>query len=148
MTHCALRGASIMYVEYLQNMGVAATLTMPILCEGELWGLIACHHCTPTHFPYQLRAACELLAQVASLQLRSAEQRESLAYRLKIQGVHQQVIAAAARDLELQPMVAGTPNLLAGLDAGGVALHHADRWWCAGDTPGEEELTALVRVAA
>ncbi len=59
MTHCALRGASIMYVEYLQNMGVAATLTMPILCEGELWGLIACHHYTPTHFPYQLRAACK-----------------------------------------------------------------------------------------
>lgn len=30
MTHCVLRGASVMYTEYLQNMGVAASLTMPI----------------------------------------------------------------------------------------------------------------------
>ncbi len=80
---------------------------------------------------------------MASLQLRSAEQRESLSYRLKIQGVHQRVIATAARDLDLQPLTAGTPNLLAGIDAGGVALHHADRWWCAGKTPNEEQLGAL-----
>lgn len=31
MTYCALRGPSVMYTEYLQNMGVAASLTMPIL---------------------------------------------------------------------------------------------------------------------
>ena len=43
MTHCALRGASIMYTEYLRNMGVTAGLTMPIRQGGELWGLIACH---------------------------------------------------------------------------------------------------------
>ena len=36
MAHCALRGASVMYTEYLHNMGVAATLTMPILCNGAL----------------------------------------------------------------------------------------------------------------
>ncbi len=143
MTHCALRGASIMYVEYLQNMGVAATLTMPILCDGELWGLIACHHYTPTRFPYQLRAACEFLAQVASLQLRGAEQRESLVYRLKIDGVHNQVIAQAARDVGLMTMTEGTPNLLDGMDAGGAALYHADRWWCVGNTPSVEQLDAL-----
>ena len=40
MTHCALRAASVMCTEYLANMGVAATLVMPILVDGELWGLI------------------------------------------------------------------------------------------------------------
>ena len=47
MTYCALRGASVMYTEYLANMGVAASLTMGILIDGELWGLIACHHLEP-----------------------------------------------------------------------------------------------------
>ena len=64
MTHCALRGASVMYTEYLQNMGVAATLTMPILRDGALWGLIACHHYTPRPLPYPLRSAAEFLAQI------------------------------------------------------------------------------------
>lgn len=76
MTHCVLRGPSVMYTEYLANMGVGAALTMPLMRAGTLWGLIACHHYTPTHFPYRMRAACELLAQNASLQLESADERE------------------------------------------------------------------------
>ena len=79
MTHCALRAASVMYTEYLANMGVAATLVMPILVDDALWGLIVCHQYTPTCFSYQLRAACELLAQVVSLQLKSAEFVEPMA---------------------------------------------------------------------
>ncbi len=79
MTHCALRGPSVMYTEYLQTMGVAASLTMALRQGDELWGPIACHHDDgPKHVPYRARAACELLAQVASLQLKAAEQREHL----------------------------------------------------------------------
>ena len=69
MTYCALRGASVMYTEYLQNMRVSAGLTMPIRRESELWGLIACHHYSgPAYLSYGVRAACEFLAQVVSLQ--------------------------------------------------------------------------------
>jgi light-regulated signal transduction histidine kinase (bacteriophytochrome) len=32
MTYCSLRGASVMYTEYLDNMGVRAALTLPLLC--------------------------------------------------------------------------------------------------------------------
>ena len=119
MTHCSLRGASVMYTEYLQNMGVAASLTMAIHRDGELWGLIACHHYKPRHFPYQVRAACEFLAQVASLQLRGAEQRETLVYRLKLEGVHNQLIAKAVQEVGVASMIEGTPNLLDGMDAAG-----------------------------
>jgi two-component system, chemotaxis family, sensor kinase Cph1 len=143
MTHCSLRGASIMYTEYLHNMGVAASLTMALHRDGELWGLIACHHYKPRHFPYQVRAACEFLTQVASLQLRGAEQRESLVYRLKLEGVHNQLIAKAAQDVSLVSMTEGTPNLLDGIDAGGAALYHAKRWWRMGRTPKEVHLDAL-----
>jgi len=143
MTHCALRGASVMYTEYLANMGVAASLTLPILRDGELWGLIACHHYTPTHFPYQMRAACEFLAQVATLQLKSAEQSEQLVYRLQLEGVHQQLVAKAARDGDLMALTDRQPSLLDAMEAGGAALHHLDRWWCMGKTPEPAQLDAL-----
>ena len=59
MTFCALRGVSVMYTEYLQNMGVSAGLTMPLRQGNVLWGLIACHHYSGAHHvPYELRAAC------------------------------------------------------------------------------------------
>lgn len=143
MTHCALRGASVMYTEYLANMGVAASLTMPIMRDGELWGLIACHHYTSTYFPYQVRAACELLAQVASLQLKSAEHAEQLAYRLKLEDVHQQLVARSAREGDLLALTAHQPSLLDAIDAGGVALYHLDRWWCVGRVPDVPQLDAL-----
>jgi chemotaxis family two-component system sensor kinase Cph1 len=143
MTHCALRGASVMYSEYLANMGVAATLTLPILREGELWGLIACQHYTPTRFPYQMRSACEFLAQVATLQLKSAEESEQLAYRLRLDGMHQQLVAKAAKDGNLVALIDGQPSLLDAIEAGGVALLHLERWWCAGKTPEPAQLDAL-----
>ncbi len=143
MTHCALRGASVMYTEYLANMGVAASLTMPIMSNGELWGLIACHHYTPTQFPHEMRAACEFLAQVASLQLKSAEQSEQLLYRLKLEGVHQQLVAKAAQQGDLMALTDSQPSLLDAMDAGGAALYHLDRWWCAGRTPSVAQLDEL-----
>ena len=143
MTHCALRGTSVMYSEYLANMGVAASLTMPIRRDGELWGLITCHHYTATQFPYQVRAACELLAQVASLQLQSAEHAEQLAYRLKMEAVHQQLVARSAREGDLLALTAHQPSLLDAIQAGGAALFHLDRWWCVGRVPEVAQLDAL-----
>jgi light-regulated signal transduction histidine kinase (bacteriophytochrome) len=143
MTYCALRGASIMYTEYLANMGVAASLTMPILIEGELWGMIACHHMKPTHFAHQLRSACELLAQVASLQLKATERVEQLAYRIKVDSVHQKLMVKAAREGDLLALSDQEPSLLDAMQADGAALYHRDRWWCAGNTPAVEQLDAL-----
>jgi chemotaxis family two-component system sensor kinase Cph1 len=144
MTYCVLRGVSIMYTEYLRNMEVKAALTMAIRRNDELWGLIACHHYAgPRHIPYQVRAACEFLAQVVSLQHQAAEDKEHLAYRLKIEGVHQVLLAAAAREGGIVGLIDGSPSLLQGIDAGGAALFYLDRWWCTGDTPTEDELDGL-----
>ena len=143
MTHCALRGASVMYTEYLANMDVAASLTMPLLIEGVLWGLIACHHTTLTAFPHQLRAACEVIAQVASLQLKSTDHIENLAYQLKVETIHQQLVSKAAKEGDLLALSDRQPSLLDAMDAEGAALFHMDRWWCAGKTPTEAQLDAL-----
>ena len=144
MTHCALRGPSIMYTEYLQNMGVKAALTMPIRRDGELWGLIACHHyAKPMAVPFKVRATCELFAQVVSLHHKAIDDREQLLYRLQLDGVHQQLVAASARERGLGPMTAGAPSLLDAMDAGGAAIYHRKRWWRIGKTPSEPQVAAL-----
>lgn len=144
MTYCALRGPSVMYTEYLRNMHVTAGLTMPIRRDEELWGLIACHHYAgPKPVPYQVRAACEFLAQVVSLQYRAAEDREHFHYRLKLDGIHQQLVAQAAQEGGLAAMTDGKPALLDGLAAGGAALYHREQWWRVGKTPTEAQLDGL-----
>lgn len=44
MTYSQLRSVSPIHVEYLKNMNVKATLTISILVNDKLWGLIACHN--------------------------------------------------------------------------------------------------------
>jgi chemotaxis family two-component system sensor kinase Cph1 len=146
MTQCALRGPSIMYTEYLRNMGVTACLTMPIRRDGDLWGLIACHHYAgPKAVPYQIRAACELIAQVGSLHLQATEDREHVLYRLRIESVHNDLIAHAAQEAGLATLMDGRPGILGGLNASGAALFHQDRWWKVGDTPTDGALDELAR---
>lgn len=144
LTLCALRGASVMYTEYLRNMGVAASLTLPIRRDGDLWGLIAGHHYTATAFPYPLRAACEFLAQVVSLRIEAVEQREDCDYRLRLEAVHGRLIAqAAGAATGLAALIEVEPNLLEGIRAEGAALFQEARWWRAGRTPEAAELDAL-----
>ncbi len=143
MTYCALRGASVMYTEYLKNMGVAATLTLSVLRDGELWGLIACHHYTPKMFPHPMRIAAELVAQFASLQLTQAEDREYIQYRMRINAINHAVLARAAAEVRLPALIEGAPSLLDGIDATGVALYDDGAWYRAGRTPDEAALGEL-----
>ena len=144
MTYCSLRGVSIMYTEYLQNMLVSGSAVMAIRREDQLWGLITCHHYgAPKHLPYQVRAACELLAQVVSLQHNAAEDREHLAYRLKLDLVHQQLLTMAARGGGVAGLAISAQSLLDGIEAGGAALYHDDQWCCVGATPDVIQLAQL-----
>lgn len=144
MTYCALRGASVMYTEYLQNIQVTSTLTLSIRRGDTLWGLISCHHYTgAVTLSYGMRAACELLAQIVSLQHESAENRQQLKYRLQLEETHQQLIAQAFRGEGLSGMMTGPPTLLDAVDATGAALYYQDRWLCIGATPTHPQLEAL-----
>jgi light-regulated signal transduction histidine kinase (bacteriophytochrome) len=63
------RAVSPVHIEYLRNMGVAASLSISILVEGSLWGLVACHHRTPRLPSFVIRTATELFGQMYSLKL-------------------------------------------------------------------------------
>jgi two-component system, chemotaxis family, sensor kinase Cph1 len=60
MSYSVLRSVSPMHLEYLKNMGVAATLTISLIENKKLWGLIACHNYAPKHVPFYTRLAAQL----------------------------------------------------------------------------------------
>jgi GAF domain-containing protein len=81
-----LRSVSPIHVEYLQNMGVRASMSISLLRDGRLWGLIACHHSAGPHEPpYEACATVELLGQMLSVRVVEAwnqrRAREALAAR-------------------------------------------------------------------
>lgn len=76
MSHCVLRSVSPIHIEYLRNMGVAASMSISIVVNGKLWGLVACHHRSPIQVPYSVRMACDVLAQVLAANVQSLLARE------------------------------------------------------------------------
>ncbi|MGF1489617.1 MAG: GAF domain-containing protein [Prochloraceae cyanobacterium] len=84
LTNSTLRSASGCHLEYLQNMEVGASLTISLLKDGQLWGLIACHHRSPKYVSYELRKACELLGKVIFSEISSREETEDYDYKMKL----------------------------------------------------------------
>jgi chemotaxis family two-component system sensor kinase Cph1 len=76
MSFGVLRSVSPIHVEYLQNMGVGASMSVSIVINGRLWGLIACHHMSPKRVPYSVRMAADVLANVIGSTLQSIEARK------------------------------------------------------------------------
>jgi diguanylate cyclase (GGDEF)-like protein len=108
-SHCMLRGLSEVHLAYLRNMGVRATLTLSIVCDGKLWGLIACHHHCPRTPPNQLRDGMrqlsELLAEIASMRIEALAHLEAVRHRLALDRLLNQFHQALIQDGDI-------PNVL------------------------------------
>jgi len=76
MSYSVLRSVSPIHVEYLQNMGVCASMSVSIVINGRLWGLLACHHMAPKQVPYTIRMAADVLAQVMASTIQGIEARQ------------------------------------------------------------------------
>ncbi|MHA7134446.1 SpoIIE family protein phosphatase [Oerskovia turbata] len=80
LTHSVLRSVSPIHLEYLSNMGVGASMSISLLRDGKLWGLIACHHYSGPHHPsYAVRAAAEFLGAALSVLLVAQSEEDRLA---------------------------------------------------------------------
>ncbi|MGW4645604.1 ATP-binding protein [Kitasatospora sp. NPDC004289] len=76
LSGAVLRTVSGFHLEYLRNIGVRSSMSVSILFEGRLWGLIACHGDRPNRLSPELRAACEFFGIAFSLQLAAIAERE------------------------------------------------------------------------
>jgi len=69
LSHSWMRSMSPVHVEYLRNMGVRASLSISLVQNDRLWGLIACHHLTPKYVGLRSRELDEFIGRVVSLKL-------------------------------------------------------------------------------
>ncbi len=69
LTYSLLRAVHPAHIQYLRNMGVQASLSLSLIVNGQLWGLVACHHMTPLGLGLHARLALEEMARLVSLHL-------------------------------------------------------------------------------
>ncbi len=144
LSYASLRGVSSMHTEYLLNMGVRASMSLAIVKDERLWGLIACHHYGPRNLAYDVRTACEFLAQVVSLQIAEKEMNEQAKYRQHMETMHHALIANMARQRTLLSVLTDDdPNIMGFVDCGGCAVLLGDVCRLFGATPDEAGVRKL-----
>ncbi len=144
LTFASLRSVSPVHLEYMRNMGTAASMSVSIVSRGRLWGLISCHEHAAKFLPYQTRVACEHLGRLLSLQIQAQEDGTEVAQRLAL---HQRVLNVVAlmaeSDGTLQRLVAPELALHELADAAGAAVVLNDSCWTIGDTPEPDRVRQL-----
>ena len=150
MSHSVLRSVSPVHLQYLRNMGVRATLTASLTHGDHLWGLIACHHCTPRQVSRQMREAMTWLAQNLSTQIRLAEDDQARRAAAGFKQRRERVISALRHGARLADLLVGPEleDVLGAVDADGVALLRDAEVICGGQTPEPEAILSLVEQLA
>ena len=87
-----LRSVSPIHIEYLSNMGVGASMSISIVINNRLWGLLACHHMGPRQVPYSVRMACDVMAQVLGANIQAALARKEAARQQQVTQLRMRVM--------------------------------------------------------
>lgn len=140
-----LRSVAPVHLEYMRNMGTAASMSVSILVEGALWGLVACHSAEPHAVSLNIRNACDFAVQAVAARIEARERSAGDALRLRLGEVLGRLLGrmAAAADWRRGLVEAG-PELLAQVDASGAAIVVDGFYHAVGTTPAEEEVRATV----
>lgn len=145
LTKSSLRSPAKCHIEYLHNMGVGASLTISLIKDQKLWGLIACHHQTPKYISYELRKACEFLGRLIFSEISAREETEDYDYRMNLTYIQSLLVEYMSQeDNFIDGLVKKQPNLLDLTSATGAAVCFGGNYTLIGETPKQEELNFLV----
>jgi len=139
MTH--LRSIAQHCRTYRKNMGTRASLVVPIVVRGRLWGLLSCHHRTPHSVSLAVRETAALVGTnvgqaVEILEQRARDQAETETYHISTS-----FRSAENRAGLVAAFVNSQQNLLRVMDASGIALVIDGLVIAGGTTP--EQATVL-----
>ncbi|WP_375507411.1 GAF domain-containing protein [uncultured Caballeronia sp.] len=123
LSHSVLRSVSPVHIEYLKNMGVAASMSISIVINERLWGMIACHHMSDHRVPHAIRLSCILFMEVVTILLQQLEleQRVTAEQSVRVLGAE---VAFAMRQADdpVAGLVAAASGISAMIGSDAVAI--------------------------
>ena len=149
LSDVSIRAVSPVHLQYLRNMGVAASMSVAIQLGDRLWGLIACHHFAGPLAPsLRLRQAVDLVGQTTSTILGALLETESAVAQVHLIRKVDAASEAITADGNSDPgelLVAIGAAFPAMLDATGAAVVRGSSVLSVGRCPPRELVATLVQ---
>lgn len=144
MSMVGLRSVSPMHIEYLNNMGVRSSMSISLVRNHKLIGLIACHHREPKRLSFEQRALCEFLGDVVSLELAQKRDTEDADYKINLKAIQTEFVQTLSSSESLYVGLTGnSKSLMALAGADGVAYCEGESLTLLGKTPSYKAVQAL-----
>lgn len=144
LTYSDLRSASPVHCVYMGNMGVRASLSLPVMVDGELRALIVAHHSQARNLPLQTLEQLSAKVRAHTLAYSSYSSRRSIRLMDGLNSRFAPLLDALRRHGELEPAwLEYAPKLLAEFGADGAVLCHADKAIAVGHSIEPDALAVL-----
>jgi light-regulated signal transduction histidine kinase (bacteriophytochrome) len=141
-----LRSVSPVHLQYMRNMGTGASMSVSVLSEGELWGLISCHNQVARRVPYHVRTACEFIGQILSLQIAVKQRAVLVEERIARRAIQVRLLGRMAGDTDFMAALGrDQQSLLALTQSTGAAIVHRGECILHGQCPGQRHVMQLVQ---
>jgi two-component system, chemotaxis family, sensor kinase Cph1 len=136
LTFAQNRTLSPIHLEYQRNLGVNGSMSISIMVEGRLWGLMIGHHRQPHYVPPETRAAATVLTDAFAMRVQEIAGRALWAERQAHLATEAQLVRALTRsDDFVSALTGGATTLLDLFGATGAGIVSGERVTLIGRTP-------------
>ncbi|GLR47508.1 HWE histidine kinase domain-containing protein [Sphingomonas astaxanthinifaciens] len=141
-----LRAVSPVHIQYLKNMGVTASMSLSIVVEGRLWGLISCHHQSPRSLPAPIQQSLAFYANILSMTIETVVRGRVVERQKAARDRHARMLSqVSTQNGSIDDLFGLLTELGEELGATGLATYVDGRLRLGGETPTERETLDLMR---
>lgn len=123
LSRTQLRSISPTHLEYMRNMGTLSSLTLSLMVDGHLWGLLVSHGDQPRYLCPQTRTFCSMVVQLVSENLQLAFNRQFSHQMSRLGRAIDQFNAGFQAEFELSDALSGITHLLHDEEMAHLATH-------------------------
>ncbi|MDX1653184.1 MAG: ATP-binding protein [Brumimicrobium sp.] len=138
-----LRSVSPIHIQYLRNMGVGATLTVSIMINDQLWGLVACHNRLPKKVLLYERMSALVQVDFFAAQIKRWERSEEYDRVQEKEHIYLSIIEEIEKHGNTFETVTSTPYFLGLTESTGGVLMRDGIIHVFGETPGNKFILEL-----
>ncbi len=139
-----LRSVSPIHLEYLRNMGVAASMSISVIVDGQLWGLVACHHYAPRVLPMAERVAAEMFGAFFALHLQALKQKRTLDVATMARRALDRVLRLASQEEDIGELLrTNLADFGKLMPCDGIGLWLGGQWSAEGAVPPASDIPGL-----
>ncbi|GAB2686061.1 hypothetical protein GCM10027037_04720 [Mucilaginibacter koreensis] len=145
LSDCNLRSVAAVHLEYLKNMGVAASMSVRVIHNEQLWGLISCNNVNPYYLNFEICSIFELLSSVISNKISSIINKEEYNFISALQEKRNALIEHIYTENNVaKGLLDHEDNVMTLFGATGAVVYTDGNITTAGEVPNSEILENLL----